>query len=59
MEKRMSIEKLKAYDLIEKRPMKELLVALEEMGSEITYEEEEYCFPFTIGNFECKKNKIT
>lgn len=44
---------------MKKRPMKELLVALEEIGSEITYEEEPYCFPFTIGNFECKKNKIT
>lgn len=46
-------------DQMKKRPMKELLVALEEMGSEIVYEEEEYCFPFTIGNFECKKSKIT
>ena len=44
---------------MKKRPMKELLVALEEMGSEIVYEEEPYCFPFTIGNFECKKNKVT
>lgn len=44
---------------MKKRPMKELLVALEEMGSEIVYEEEPYCFPFTIGNFECKKSKIT
>jgi len=44
---------------MQKRPMKELLVALEEMGSQIEYEEEEYCFPFTIGNFECKKSKVT
>lgn len=44
---------------MKKRPMKELLVALEELGSEIVYEEEEYCFPFTIGNFECKKTKVT
>ena len=48
-----------ASEQMKKRPMKELLKALEEMGSEIVYEEEEYCFPFTIGNFECKKNKIT
>ena len=48
-----------ASDQMKKRPMKELLVALEEMGAEITYEEEEYCFPFTIGNFECKKSKVT
>ena len=48
-----------ASEQMKKRPMKELLVALEEMGSEISYEEEEYCFPFTIGNFECKKSKVT
>lgn len=51
--------RIAASEQMKKRPMKELLVALEEMGSEITYEEEEYCFPFTIGNFECKKSKIT
>ena len=44
---------------MKKRPMKELLVALEELGSEIIYEEEPYCFPFTIGNFECKQSKVT
>ena len=51
--------RLTASEQMKKRPMKELLVALEEMGSEIVYEEEEYCFPFTIGNFECKKSKVT
>ena len=51
--------RLTASEQMKKRPMKELLVALEEMGSEITYEEEEYCFPFVIGNFDCKKNKVT
>lgn len=44
---------------MQKRPMKELLIALEEMGSEIIYEEEPYCFPFVIGNFDCKVSKIT
>lgn len=44
---------------MKKRPMKELLVALEQMGSEIIYEEEEYCFPFVIGNFQCKKSKVS
>ena len=48
-----------ASEQMKKRPMKELLVALEEMGSEIVYEEEEYCLPFTIGNFECKQSKVT
>ena len=51
--------RMTASEQMKKRPMKELLVALEEMGSKIEYEEEEYCFPFTIGNFECKKSKIT
>lgn len=43
---------------MKKRPMKELLVALEEIGSEIIYEEEPYSFPFIIGDFECKKNRV-
>lgn len=47
-----------ASEQMKKRPMKELLIALEEMGSEIEYEEEPYCFPFTIGNFKCKKSKV-
>lgn len=51
--------RLTCSEQMKKRPMKELLIALEEMGSEITYEEEEYCFPFTIGNFDCKKSKVT
>lgn len=51
--------RITASEQMKMRPMKELLVALEEMGSQIEYEEEEYCFPFTIGNFECKKSKVT
>lgn len=51
--------RITASEQMKKRPMKELLVALEEMGSQIEYEEEEYCFPFTIGGFECKKSKVT
>ena len=45
-------------DQMKKRPMKELLVALEEMGSQIIYEEEPYSFPFVIGNFDCKCNHV-
>lgn len=48
-----------ASEQMKKRPMKELLVALEEMGSQIIYEEEPYRFPFIIGNFECKNNRVT
>ena len=51
--------RITASEQMKKRPMKELVVAVEEMGSQITYEEEEYCFPFTIGGFECKKSKVT
>lgn len=47
-----------ASEQMKKRPMKELLVALEEMGSQIIYEEEPYRFPFRIGNFQCKTNRV-
>ncbi len=51
--------RLTCSEQMKKRPMKELLVALEDMGSKIIYEEEEYCFPFVIGNFNCTKSKVT
>lgn len=35
---------------MKKRPMKELLVALEQLGAKITYLEEEFHFPFMIEN---------
>ena len=44
--------RLTASEQMKKRPMKELLVALEEMGSRIIYEEEPYHFPFVIGDFQ-------
>lgn len=49
---------LTCSDQMKKRPMKELLVALEEIGANITYEEESYCFPFTVGEFDCKKSSV-
>lgn len=48
--------RINASEQMKKRPMKELLTTLEEIGSEIIYEEEPYHFPFIIGNFSCKKN---
>lgn len=51
--------RLDSSEQMKKRPMKELLVALEEMGAQIIYEEEPYRFPFIIGNFHCKKNHVT
>lgn len=35
---------------MKKRPMKELLMALEDLGAQISFKEEEYHFPFVIGN---------
>lgn len=51
--------RIDASEQMRKRPMKELLIALEEMGSKITYEEEPYHFPFTIGEFDCKRSSVT
>lgn len=50
---------LTSSEQMKKRPMKELLTALEEIGAHISYEEEPYCFPFTVSNFECKKTNVT
>jgi 3-phosphoshikimate 1-carboxyvinyltransferase len=44
---------------MKKRPMKELLTALEELGAQITYEEEPYHFPLVIGNCGVKKHEVT
>ena len=51
--------RMTSSEQMKKRPMKELLIALEEMGSKITYEEEPYHFPFIIGDFSCKTESIT
>ena len=51
--------RMTASEQMKKRPMKELLVALEEMGTQIIYEEEPYHFPFVIGNFLCKKTEVS
>lgn len=50
--------RLDASEQMKKRPMKELLVALEEIGAQIHYEEEEYHFPFVIGCPAWKKQKV-
>lgn len=39
-----------ASEQMKKRPMKELLCALEQLGASVEYMEEEYHFPFVIGN---------
>ncbi len=51
--------RITASEQMKKRPMKELLEALEEMGAAIVYEEEPYHFPLVIGDFDCKRSFIT
>jgi 3-phosphoshikimate 1-carboxyvinyltransferase len=51
--------RIDASEQMKKRPMKELLDALTEMGAEITYEEEPYHFPFVIGNPGWKTHEVT
>lgn len=43
---------------MKKRPMKELLIALESIGTKVIYEEEPYHFPFVIGGFEWNGNSV-
>lgn len=51
--------KMVSSEQMKKRPMKELLIALEELGASIEYEEEPYHFPFIIGNDNITKSKVT
>ena len=51
--------RIESSEQMKKRPMQELLVAMEDMGSVITYEEEPYHFPFVIDGFDCKRSAIT
>jgi 3-phosphoshikimate 1-carboxyvinyltransferase len=51
--------RLDSSEQMKKRPMKELLVALEELGAEISYAEEEYHFPFEIGCNKWKTHEVT
>ncbi len=44
---------------MKKRPMKELLTALIDMGAEVEFLEEEYHFPFLIGCPSWKKQEVT
>ena len=44
---------------MKRRPMEELLSALEELGTRIDYDEEQYHFPFIIGSSGVKKYEVT
>lgn len=50
--------RISASAQMSKRPMKELLVALSQMGAEIVYEKVDYCFPFQIGMKKRKGNRV-
>lgn len=51
--------RIDSSEQMKKRPMKELLVALEEMGAVITYEEEEYSFPLTITGIKRRQQTVS
>lgn len=46
-------------DQMKKRPMQELLEALETLGVQISFEEESYHFPFTLSGQGLTKNEVT
>ena len=46
-------------DQMKKRPMEELLKALEDLGASIAFTEEMYHFPFIIGNDKVRKHEVT
>lgn len=50
---------MNSSEQMKKRPMKDLLEALESLGACIEFAEEDYHFPYTIGNLGCKKHEVT
>lgn len=48
-----------ASEQMKKRPMEELLKALEDLGASIDFLEEAYHFPFVIGNDKVSKHEVT
>lgn len=44
---------------MKKRPMEELLKALEDLGASVEFREEPYHFPFVIGNDRVSKHEVT
>lgn len=51
--------RIDASEQMKKRPMKELLLALIDMGANVEFLEEEYHFPFIIGCDEWKRQEVT
>lgn len=50
---------MNASEQMKKRPMEELLQALEELGAEVVYKEEKGHFPFVIGNHGTRRQEVT
>lgn len=50
---------LNSSEQMKKRPMEELLTALEELGAACSFSEEPYHFPFTIGNQGVNSYEVT
>lgn len=50
---------LSSSEQMKKRPMEELLSALEELGAVCSFDEEKYHFPFIIGNRGMSKYEVT
>lgn len=51
--------RIHSSEQMKRRPMQELLQALEGLGAEISFEEEPYHFPFRIWNHGIKKYEVT
>lgn len=50
---------LTSSEQMQKRPQKDLMCALEELGASFTFLGAEYCFPFTVKGVRAKKSEIT
>ncbi len=51
--------KITSSGQMKKRPMKELIDALETLGADFTYEEEKYHFPFAVHNSRLTGHEVT
>lgn len=50
---------LVSSEQMQRRPQKDLICALEELGARFTFSGNEYCFPFTVEGVRAKKSEIT
>ncbi len=50
---------MNSSEQMKKRPIKELLQALQDLGAEVTYKEASGHFPFVIGNSSMNRHEVT